>query len=151
VNVIGAALRESCACKDAKMVENGLITIKSVRSFVETAAILKAALEARGLAIFAEIDHAAGAAEADMPLRPTTLVIFGNPKGGTPLMQADQRSGIDLPLKLLIWEDFERKVWLTYNDPVWIAERHGLGSVVQPIAASLSDLLGAVARQAAHE
>jgi uncharacterized protein (DUF302 family) len=133
------------------MAEDGLITIRSVRSFVETAAVLKDALKARGLTIFAEIDHAAGAAEANMPLRPTTLVMFGNPKGGTPLMQADQRSGIDLPLKLLIWEDFEGKVWLTYNDPVWIAERHGLGSVIQPIAASLSDLLKAVARESAQK
>jgi uncharacterized protein (DUF302 family) len=133
------------------MAGDGLITVRSVRSFAETAAALKAALNARGLTIFAEIDHAAGAAAADLPLRPTTVVMFGNPKGGTPLMQANQRSGIDLPLKLLIWEDFEGKVWLTYNDPVWIAERHGLGPVIQPIADSLSNLLRSVARESAQE
>jgi uncharacterized protein (DUF302 family) len=144
VNVVGAR-------KDTKMAGDGLITIRSVHSFVETAAALKAALKARGLTIFAEIDHAAGAAEADLPLRPTTVVIFGNPKGGTPLMQANQRTGIDLPLKLLIWEDFEGKVWLTYNDPVWIAERHGLGSVIQPIADSFSNLVRSVATESAHE
>src|SRR4029450_12973509 len=72
------------------------------------------------------IDHAAGAAAVGMPLRPTELLIFGNPPAGTPLMQAEQTIGIDLPLKALVWEDASGGVWIAYNDPAWLAVRHGL-------------------------
>ena len=88
-----------------------------------------AALAARKLTGFARVDHAAGASSVGLPLRPTEVVIFGNPKGGTALMQDQQSAGIDLPLKALVWEAADGKVWLTYNDPTWIAQRHDLGAV----------------------
>jgi uncharacterized protein (DUF302 family) len=93
----------------------------------ETIDRLAAKVTSLGLMVFARIDHAAGAGQAGMPLRPTELLIFGNPKGGTPLMQDQQTAGIDLPVKVLAWEDANGKVWLTYNDAAWLAERHGLG------------------------
>ena len=76
--------------------------------------------------VFARIDHAAGAAQAGLALRPTEVFIFGNAKAGTPLMQSDQTIGIDLPLKALVWQDANGKVWLSYNEPSWIVRRHGL-------------------------
>jgi uncharacterized protein (DUF302 family) len=100
--------------------------MQSSFDFETTLQKLEAILHAKGLIVFATIDHAAGAAQVDMPLRSTILVIFGSPKGGTPLMQAAQTSGIDLPLKALIWRDADNVTWLSYNDPIWIAKRHGL-------------------------
>jgi len=124
------------------MSRNGLITISSSRSVHETIDRLVARVTTLGLNVFARIDHAAGAAKVSMPLRPTELLIFGNPKGGTPLMQDQQTAGIDLPVKALAWEDGDGKVWLTYNDAAWLAERHGLGSssaeAVKAIAAGLA-------------
>jgi uncharacterized protein (DUF302 family) len=97
--------------------------------------------------VFARIDHAAGAASAGMALRPTTVVIFGNPAGGTPLMQRDQRIGLDLPLKVLVWQDAVGKTWLTYSDPAWLAQRYGLGDELKPmetrLAAALAELAAA--------
>jgi len=108
----------------------------------ETIDRLVARVTTLGLNVFARIDHAAGAAKVSMPLRPTELLIFGNPKGGTPLMQDQQTAAIDLPVKALAWEDGDGKVWLTYNDAAWLAERHGLGSssaeAVKAIAAGLA-------------
>lgn len=104
---------------------DGLVTLKSVHDFPTTLSRLTAAIVAKGATIFAVIDHADGADLAGLELRPTTLVIFGNPAAGTPLMQENQRAGIDLPLKALIWQD-KSGVFLTYNDPAWIAERHNL-------------------------
>ena len=124
------------------MSRNGLITISSSRSVHETIDRLVARVTTLGLNVFARIDHAAGAAKVSMPLRPTELLIFGNPKGGTPLMQDQQTAAIDLPVKALAWEDGDGKVWLTYNDAAWLAERHGLGSssaeAVKAIAAGLA-------------
>jgi uncharacterized protein (DUF302 family) len=95
--------------------------------------------------VFARIDHADGAAKVGMQLRPTELVIFGHPRGGTPLMIDRQTAGIDLPVKALAWEDAEGKVWLTYNDARWLAERHGLGpqsvDAVNAIAAGLASVV----------
>jgi uncharacterized protein (DUF302 family) len=108
------------------MSDAGLITIASSRSVKETIDRLEAAAVAAGLKIFARIDHRAGAESVGLPLRPTELVIFGNPKGGTPLMQDRQLAGIDLPVKALAWQDEAGRVWLSYNDPAWLAERHGL-------------------------
>jgi uncharacterized protein (DUF302 family) len=104
---------------------DGLVTLKSTHDFATTLSRLTAAIMAKGATIFAIVDHADGAALADLDLQPTTLVIFGNPAAGTPLMQENRRAGIDLPLKALIWQD-ESGVFLTYNDPAWIAERHNL-------------------------
>jgi uncharacterized protein (DUF302 family) len=83
-----------------------------------------------------------------MTLRPTLLLIFGNAKGGTPLMQADQAVGIDLPLKALVWEDADGKTWLSYNDPKWIVQRHGLGADSARVGDNLATALKAVARAA---
>ena len=110
------------------MAAEGLITLPSGFGPKETMEKLEAAVKAKGLTVFARIDHAAGAAEVGLPLRSTELLIFGNAKGGTPLMQANQETGIDLPLKALVYEDATGKVWLAYNDPHWIAERYGLGA-----------------------
>ncbi|QND75419.1 DUF302 domain-containing protein [Tardiphaga robiniae] len=107
------------------MAADGLTTIKSAYSALETMARLEATVTAKGMTVFAHIDHAAGAVEAGLPLRPTDLLIFGSPKGGTPLMQSVQAAGIDLPLKALVWQDEAGITWLSYNSPAWIAERHG--------------------------
>ncbi len=126
------------------MSENGLITLPSAHGAKATMDRLEAEVKAKGLSVFARIDHAAGAQQASMPLRPTELLIFGNARGGTPLMQALQTTGIDLPLKALVWEDVSGKVWLSYNDPAWIAARHGdpaqVSDVTQPLAGALAAL-----------
>lgn len=109
------------------MNETGLTTNRSRGSVKVTIDRLEAALRESGVNVFARIDHAAGAASVGMQLRPTEVLIFGNPKAGTPLMQANQTIGLDLPLKVLAWEDAEGGVWVSYNDPVWLARRHGLG------------------------
>jgi uncharacterized protein (DUF302 family) len=108
------------------MINDGLISVDSKYSARETTERLLAALPARNMTVFGRVDHAANATAAGMALRPTELIIFGNPKGGTILMQDRQRAGIDLPLKALVWEDADGKAWITYNDPAWIARRHGL-------------------------
>ena len=106
--------------------DNGITTILSHSDVTGTIDRLEAAAKAKGLTIFARVDHAAGAAAAGMTLRPTELLIFGNARGGTPLMQVQQTIGIDLPLKALAWEDAAGKTWLSYNEPAWLAARHGL-------------------------
>jgi uncharacterized protein (DUF302 family) len=105
----------------------GLTTIKSSYGPKETMDRLEAEVKARGLTVFARINHAAGAAQADLALRPTEVLVLGNAKGGTPLMQASQSIGIDLPLRVLVWEDDSGQIWLAYNEPSWLAKRHGLG------------------------
>lgn len=131
------------------MADNGLISVSSTHSVGETVDRLAKLVEAHGLAVFARIDHAAGAARVGMPLRPTELLIFGNPQGGTPLMQDRQAAGIDLPLKALAWEDADGKVWLAYNDPAWIAARHGLGPTSAKALAAMTAALGKLAADAA--
>src|SRR5271170_3320447 len=106
------------------MPEDGLVSVASKYSVKDTLDRLEANLKAKDITVFARIDHAAGAASVAMPLRPTELLIFGNPKAGTPLMQSSQTIGIDLPLKILAWQDAAGQVWLTYNDPGWLARRH---------------------------
>ncbi|MEA3276288.1 MAG: DUF302 domain-containing protein [Pseudomonadota bacterium] len=106
--------------------ENGLVSVKSSHDVPATADRLVGALEEKGLTIFARIDHAAGAEKVGMSLAPTKLIIFGNPKSGTPLMHCNRTVAIDLPLKALIWQDDEGEVWLTYNDPGYLDRRHEL-------------------------
>jgi len=130
------------------MAADGLITIASSFGAEETADRLESEITARGMTVFARVDHAAGAAQVGMTLRPTELLIFGNAKGGTPLMQSDQAVGIDLPLKALIWEDAAGKTWLSYNDPKWIAQRHGLGPDAERVIDTLANALKAVTRAA---
>ena len=103
------------------MAADGLITLESAYGPKDTMNRLEAEVKAKGLTVFARIDHDVGAAEVGLPLRPTAVLIFGNAKGGTPLMQAAQTIGIDLPLKALVWQDAAGKTWLSYNDPGWIA------------------------------
>lgn len=104
---------------------------------------LVAEVAARGMTVFARIDHAAGAAEVGMPLRPTELLIFGAAKGGTPLMQSVQSIGIDLPLKMLAWDDEGGQTHLAYNEPQWLAERHGVAA--SELTGRMSAMLNAVA------
>jgi uncharacterized protein (DUF302 family) len=131
------------------MAENGLITLPSDFPVGETIDRLTELVTARGLHVFARVDHAEGAAKAGMTLRPTQLLIFGNPTGGTPLMQDRQTAGIDLPVKALAWEDADGRVWIGYNDAAWIAQRHGLGTessnAVDTMAAGLAALTKAAA------
>jgi uncharacterized protein (DUF302 family) len=129
------------------MTENGLITLPSAHGAKETVDRLVAEVEAKGMTVFARIDHAAGAKQAGMALRPTEVLIFGNAKGGTPLMQAGQTIGIDLPLKALAWEDADGKAWLSYNDPAWLAQRHGLTDIGE-VTDRLGAALGAVVKAA---
>jgi uncharacterized protein (DUF302 family) len=131
------------------MAIEGLITVASRHGPRETMDRLAAEVTTRGMAIFARIDHAAGAAAAGMALRPTELLIFGNAKGGTPLMQAGQTIGIDLPLKALVWQDEAGATWLCCYDPGWLAARHGLGAATQKIVETLQAALAAVTRAAA--
>src|SRR6476620_5578992 len=127
------------------MSADGLITLKSRHGPKETMDRLEAAVKAKGLTVFARIDHAAGAAQVGRPLRPTELLIFGSAKAGTPLMQANQEIGIDLPLKALVWEDAAGKTWLSYNDPSWLAKRNGLGPDTNPTIDAMVAGLSAVA------
>src|ERR1700689_5417830 len=113
------------------MPDNGLTTIASAHGVKDTIDRLESEVKSKGMRVFARVDHAAGAKEVGLPLRPTELLIFGNARGGTPLMQATQSIGIDLPLKALAWEDADGKVWLSYNEPTWIAERHGADQVAE--------------------
>ena len=125
------------------MVVPGLTTIKSSHSPQETMSRLEAAVKAKGLTVFARIDHAGGASAAGLTLRPTELLIFGNANGGTPLMQAVQTIGIDLPLKALVWQDASGDTWLSWNDPAWLAARHsvsGTEAVTGKLGALLADL-----------
>ena len=130
------------------MAQEGLVSVASRHSAAETMARLLAALKKRDLAVFARVDHAAAAAAAGMPLRPTEVVLFGNPKGGTPLMQDQQRAGIDLPLKALVWQDAAGKVWLSYNAPDWIAARAGVGPASAAAVAAMTKALVAIAAEA---
>ncbi|MFN2328724.1 MAG: DUF302 domain-containing protein [Chromatocurvus sp.] len=104
----------------------GLIVVESPYSPEETMDRLETGVKDRGLNIFARIDHAAGANKVGKSLRPTEVLIFGNPQGGTPFMQCTQSIGIDLPLKALVWEDAASRTWVGYNDPAYLAQRHGV-------------------------
>ncbi len=130
------------------MNDNGLITLASQHAVKATIDRLESAAKSKGLTIFARIDHAAGAAAVDLPLRPTELLIFGNARGGTPLMQLAQTAGIDLPLKALAWEDAAGKTWLSYNDPAWLAERHNVAEQGAAVAKTLGNVLAALAQEA---
>ena len=125
----------------------GLTSIQSSFTPEETMDRVEAQIQVRGLNVFARIDHAAGAAEVGLPLAPTDLIIFGNARGGTPLMQSVQTVGIDLPLKILVWQDAANKIWLSYNEPRWIAQRHGIAGVESTID-KMADLLAAIAKEA---
>lgn len=124
----------------------GLITVKSAHSAKDSMDRLESAVKQKGLNVFARIDHAAGATKIGKKLRPTELLIFGNPQGGTPFMECGQTVGIDLPLKALVWQDEAGQVWLGYNDPAYLATRHGVGQC--PAAAGLKKALAGLIQEA---
>jgi uncharacterized protein (DUF302 family) len=130
------------------MAADGLTTMRSSYGPKDTMNRVEAEVKAKGMTVFARIDHAAGAAEVGLPLRPTELLVFGNAKGGTPLMQSVQTVGIDLPLKVLVWEDASGATWLSYNDPRWLAKRHGLGHEVDAAVSAMAAALSALAKTA---
>jgi len=121
---------------------DGLISVKSSYDVKATADRLENILKQKGMTVFIRINHAAGARKAGQDLRPTELVVFGNPTIGTALMQCNRSVAIDLPQKALIWQDDKEQVWLTYNDPDYLAQRHGLdacGQVINTVAEALSN------------
>ena len=113
--------------------DNGLITLKSNHDVSETINRLEAVLNKKGMTVFKRIDHSAGAEKAGIELRPTELLIFGNPKVGTPLMLCSQTAAIDLPQKVLAYEDEKGQTWLSYNDPAYMAKRHGIKNCEAPL------------------
>ncbi len=121
---------------------DGVIAVKSSYTAKQTMDRFEDLAKQKGLKVFARIDHAAGAAKVGKTLRPTEVLIFGNPKGGTPFMGCAQTVGIDLPLKALVWQDVSGQVWLGYNDPAYIAKRHNVAEcpVVDGLSKALSGL-----------
>lgn len=122
---------------------DGLVEVKSPYEVAKTMSRLEETVKQRGFTVFANIDHAAGAAKVGQTLRPTQLLIFGNPKGGTPFMNCTQTVGIDLPLKALVWEDASGQTWLGYNDPAYLAQRHGAGDC--PVVGKIGQALAGIA------
>jgi uncharacterized protein (DUF302 family) len=131
----------------ASMGGKGIIDIQSHQSADETVAKLRAILDAKGVTLFALVDHNGEAEKAGMKMRPTKLLIFGSPKAGTPVMLAAPSIAIDLPLKILVWEDAEGKVWVSYNSPDYLRERHNVpADLIQNIG-----VIAALAAKAAEE
>jgi uncharacterized protein (DUF302 family) len=122
------------------MSANGIVDTLSNHSVDETIERLKGILQAKGVTLFALIDHSGEAEKIGMKMRPTKLLIFGNPKGGTPLMLAVPSSAIDLPLKILVWQDVTQKVWISYNSVAYLKERHGLPEELMPNIAVVEKL-----------
>jgi uncharacterized protein (DUF302 family) len=120
-----------CLSTTAMADAQGLVSLKSAHSVSATMDKLEAILKEKGMNVFARINHSEGAKKAEMELRPTELLIFGNPKVGTPLMLCSQTVAIDLPQKALAWEDASGQVWLSYNDPEYLNQRHGLGDCAE--------------------
>jgi uncharacterized protein (DUF302 family) len=139
-----AALAVLSTCSVA-FAADGLVEVKSPHSVKETVTRLEDIVKQRGLNVFARIDHAAGAKKIGKTLRPTELLIFGNPQGGTPLMECAQSAGIDLPLKALVWEDDSAQVRLGYNDPAYLARRHGIADcpAVENMRKALTEITAA--------
>ncbi len=130
----------------ASPVDNGIVNAPSNHSVDQTVEKLKGILQAKGVALFALVDHSGEAAKIGMKMPPTKLLIFGNPKAGTPVMLAAPSSAIDLPLKILVWEDSQNKVWISYNSPQYLQKRHGLPqellsniAVVETLAAKAAE------------
>jgi len=126
--------------------DNGIVSVKSSHDVKATADRLENILSQKGMKVFIRINHAAGAANVGKELRPTELIVFGNPKVGTPLMQCSQSVAIDLPQKALIWQDDKGLVWLSYNDPDYLDGRHGLkgcNAVIKKVKKALSNFVSA--------
>jgi uncharacterized protein (DUF302 family) len=147
INIL-VVIAATCSWETPAMAADGLITIKSSFGPQDTMKRLEAEVKAKGLTVFAHVDHAAGAAAVGLDLRPTDLIIFGNAKGGTPLMQQAQTVGIDLPLKALVWQDEQGATWLSYNDPAYLAGRHGVGEPAKAAVTAMTGALHAIAAKA---
>jgi len=126
--------------------KNGIVTIPSHQSVDQTVEKLEQILQAKGVKLFALVDHSGEAEKAGLQMRPTKLAIFGNPKAGTPLMIASPSIAIDLPMKILVWEDAHGKVWISYNSPAYLQARHGFP---QELTANI-DVVEALATKAAE-
>ena len=128
---------------------DGLIAVKSPMKAKATMDRFEAVVKEKGLNVFARIDHSAGAMKVGKTLRPTEVLIFGNPQGGTPLMECAQSAGIDLPLKALVWEDATGQAWIGYNDPEYLAKRHEAGqcAVVPNLSKALAGFVQATVTQ----
>ncbi|WP_240538296.1 DUF302 domain-containing protein [Rhodoferax sp. PAMC 29310] len=142
----GLAALTLAATVTAASAADGLIALKSPVDAKTTMDRVEAQAKQRGLNIFARIDHAAGAAKIGKTLRPTEVLIFGNPQGGTPFMECAQTMGIDLPLKALVWEDAAGQVWLGYNDPAYLAQRHTVPECA--VAGNIAKALAGIAQAA---
>ncbi|MGE4593784.1 DUF302 domain-containing protein [Alcaligenes sp.] len=136
----------ACCFASAAAASEGLIAVESPYNVSETIDRLEEAVKSRGINVFLRLDHAQSAKSVGKHLRPTELIVFGNPKAGTPLMECAQTAGIDLPLKALAWQDAAGKYWLGYNDPRQIASRHA-GDKCGPIADNIAKVLGSLAQE----
>jgi uncharacterized protein (DUF302 family) len=132
--------------KGLGMTENGIITQSSPHSVAKTLERLEATVLARGLAILARIDHSGDAVKAGLQMPPTELLIFGNPKAGTPLMIVSPTLAIDLPLKALVWEDGEGKVWVSYNSPEYLQQRHHVPDTLLPKISGVGSMVAEALR-----
>lgn len=128
---------------------DGLVRVQSVDNVEAAGERLQQALQKKSMHLFARIDHQAGAAKVGLELRPTKLFIFGNPKAGTPLMQCAQTMAIDLPQKMLIYEDEQGKTWVVYNDPAFLVDRHGLAGCGAKVVAKITKVLAQLSQAAA--
>lgn len=126
------------------MSAQGLVRQTSRWNFDDTIARLLQSIESKGITLLARVDHGADARRVGLELRDTTVLIFGNPRGGTPLMVANQETGIDLPLRILVWNDADGKTRIAYNAPDWIAQRHGLDAGLKPVIDALTGALDAI-------
>lgn len=131
------------------MSANGVVTVDSTFTAAETLTRLKSALDAAGMTVFAAFDHAEAASQVGLSLGPTTVVAFGNPAAGTKLMQSNQVAGLDLPLKILVWEDEAKTARLSYNDVAWLAARHELGPETALVITAMTKLMASLTEKAA--
>lgn len=123
----------------------GMVSLPSQHNVARSLDRLAKMAQERGMTIFARVDHSGDAQKVGLPLRPTQLLILGAAKAGTPLMQARQTTALDLPLKVLAWEDAQGKTWLSYNDPAWLQQRHGYPAALNANVAGLAKLVQAAA------
>jgi uncharacterized protein (DUF302 family) len=132
---------------DPQVPDRGIVQLRTGHSVAATIDRLESLLKERGIRVFARIDFASDAAKAGLEMRPEQLLIFGNPKAGTPLMQAAPASGLDLPLKALVWQDTSGTVWIGYNAPDYILQRHDLPAALHPNIAAVLPILELAAAQ----
>lgn len=144
--LLAAFVLPTSAADNAIHRKNGIVDVPSNHSVDQIVDKLKGILQAKGITLFIVIDHSGEAAKVGMKMPPTKLLVFGTPKGGTPLMLAAPSVAIDLPLKILVWQDTQGKVWVSYNNPEYLQQRHGLPQNLVPNIA----VVGALARSAAE-